>query len=183
MPVITDPLFWVLAIPAFILTGISKGGFASGAGNVAVPLMALAIPAPQAAGIALPLLCAMDISDLRAWWGKWSARELRATLPGGLLGIAVGAALFGMMSDAAIKLMVGVIALAFLARAACGRRDRAGSRPRPRSPAGCAAASGARSPASPRPSRMPAGRRWRSISIRCAWTARLWRRPASSSSA
>jgi len=116
MPVITDPLFWVLAVPAFILTGISKGGFASGAGNVAVPLMALAIPAPQAAGIALPLLCAMDISGLRAWWGKWSARELRATLPGGLLGIAVGAALFGVMSDAAIKLMVGVIALAFLAR-------------------------------------------------------------------
>jgi len=116
MPVITEPLFWALAIPAFILTGISKGGFASGAGNMAVPLMALTIPAPQAAGIALPLLCAMDIAGLRAWWGRWSLRELRATLPGGLVGIALGAALFGMMSDAAIKLMVGVIALVFLAR-------------------------------------------------------------------
>jgi hypothetical protein len=116
MPIVTDPFFWALAIPAFLLTGISKGGFASGAGNAAVPLMALAIPAPQAAGIALPVLCAMDIAGLRAWWGKWSLRELRAILPGGLLGIALGTAVFGLMSDQAVKLMVGLIALAFLAR-------------------------------------------------------------------
>jgi uncharacterized membrane protein YfcA len=114
--IITDPLFWVLAIPAFLTTGISKGGFASGAGNLAVPLMALAVPAPQAAGIALPVLCAMDISGLQAWWGRWSARELRAILPGGLLGIALGTAVFGLMSDRQVKLMVGAIALVFLAR-------------------------------------------------------------------
>jgi hypothetical protein len=116
MSIVTEPLFWALAIPAVLLSGISKGGFASGAGNVAVPLMALAVPAPQAAGISLPVLCAMDIAGLRAWWGKWDARELRATLPGGLLGIAIGAAVFGLMSDAMIKLMVGAIALVFLAR-------------------------------------------------------------------
>lgn len=116
MPIITDPLFWALAIPAFLLSGISKGGFASGGGNAAVPLMALAIPAPQAAGIALPVLCAMDIAGLRAWWGKWSVQELRAILPGGLLGIALGTAVFGLMSDQAVKLMVGLIALVFLAR-------------------------------------------------------------------
>ena len=116
MPIITDPLFWGLAIPAFLLSGISKGGFASGGGNAAVPLMALAIPAPQAAGIALPVLCAMDLAGLRAWWGKWSVQELRAILPGGLLGIALGTAVFGLMSDQAVKLMVGLIALVFLAR-------------------------------------------------------------------
>lgn len=116
MPIITDPLFWALAIPAFLMSGISKGGFASGGGNLAVPLMALTIPAPQAAGIALPLLCAMDIAGLRAWWGKWSRRELLSILPGGLLGIALGTAAFGMLGDREIKLMVGVIALAFLAR-------------------------------------------------------------------
>jgi uncharacterized membrane protein YfcA len=116
VPIIADPLFWALAVPAFLLTGISKGGFASGAGNVAVPLMALAIPAPQAAGIALPVLCAMDVSSLHAWWGRWSRRELLAVLPGGLAGVALGAAVFGLMSDAAVKLMVGAIALVFLAR-------------------------------------------------------------------
>jgi hypothetical protein len=116
MPVVTEPLFWALAVPAFLLTGISKGGFASGAGNAAVPLMALAIPAPQAAGIALPVLCAMDIAGLRAWWGRWSRRELLTILPGGLLGVALGTAVFGLLEDRHVKLMVGVISLAFLAR-------------------------------------------------------------------
>lgn len=124
MPINADPLFWALAVPAFLLTGISKGGFASGAGNVAVPLMSLAIPAPQAAGIALPVLCAMDIAGLRAWWRKWSRRELMAVLPGGLLGIALGSAVFGLMNDAAVKLMVGVIALVFLARSLWQSRRR-----------------------------------------------------------
>ncbi len=116
MPIIADPWFWALAIPAVLLSGISKGGFASGAGNVAVPFMALVIPAPQAAAIALPVLCAMDIAGLRAWWGKWSMAELRAILPGGLAGVAIGALLFGVLEDRHVKLMVGVIALAFLAR-------------------------------------------------------------------
>ena len=129
MPINADPLFWALAVPAFLLTGISKGGFASGAGNVAVPLMSLAIPAPQAAGIALPVLCAMDIAGLRAWWGKWSRRELMAVLPGGLLGIALGSAVFGLMSDAAVKLMVGVIALVFLARSLWQSRPRRAAPP------------------------------------------------------
>ena len=78
---ITDPWFYALAIPAVLLTGISKGGFASGAGNLLVPLMALTVPAPVAAGIALPLLCAMDISGVKAWWGKWDQREMRVLIP------------------------------------------------------------------------------------------------------
>ncbi len=116
MPLLTDPLFYALAVPAFLLQGISKGGFASGIGGVAVPMMSLAIPAPQAAGIALPVLCAMDIAGLRAWWGRWSGRELRVILPGGLLGLAVGTLVFGLMSDRQVKLLVGLIALVFLAR-------------------------------------------------------------------
>ncbi len=63
---ITDPLFYALAIPAFLLTGISKGGFGTGLGTLAVPMMALVIPVPQAAAIMLPLLIAMD------WIGLWS---------------------------------------------------------------------------------------------------------------
>jgi uncharacterized membrane protein YfcA len=58
----------------------------------------------------------MDIASLRAWWGRWSVAELKVILPGGILGVALGAAVFGLMSDAAVKLMVGVIALVFLAR-------------------------------------------------------------------
>lgn len=113
---ITDPWFYALAIPAFLLTGISKGGFASGAGNTGVPLMSLVIPAPQAAGIALPVLCAMDLSALRAWWGRWDRAELARTLPGAMVGIALGSLVFGALSDAMVKLMIGVMTIAFIAR-------------------------------------------------------------------
>ena len=116
MPLITDPLFYALAIPGFLLNGISKGGFASGAGNVGVPLMALAVPAPQAVGIALPVLCVMDIAGLRAWWGKWSGREMRAILPAGILGVVLGVLAFGLIPARGISLLLGAITLGFLAR-------------------------------------------------------------------
>jgi aspartate racemase len=111
VPLITDPWFYLLAVPALLITGISKGGFASGGGNLAVPAMALLIPPAQAAAITLPVLCAMDLAGLRAWWGRWSGREMRAILPGGLLGILLGAFAFGFMSNNATKLMVGAIAI------------------------------------------------------------------------
>jgi uncharacterized membrane protein YfcA len=116
VPLITDPWFYALAIPGFLINGISKGGFASGAGNVAVPLMAAAVPAPQAVGIALPVLCVMDVAGLRAWWGKWSAREMRAIIPGGVLGIVLGVLVFDALSARTISLMLGLITLGFLAR-------------------------------------------------------------------
>jgi uncharacterized membrane protein YfcA len=112
---ILDPWFYLLAIPAFLLTGISKGGFASGGGNAAVPLMSLAIPAPQAAAIALPVLCAMDIAGLRAWWRAWDGALLRHLLPGAMLGVLAGWLIFGLLTDRAVKLIVGLIAFAFLA--------------------------------------------------------------------
>lgn len=116
MPLITDPLFYALAVPAFLVNGISKGGFASGAGNVSVPMMAMVVPAPQAAGIALPVLCAMDVAGLRAWWGRWSGREMRTILPGGAIGLVLGVALFGALSARTVSLLLGIVTLAFLAR-------------------------------------------------------------------
>lgn len=117
VPIISDPWFYALAIPAFLINGISKGGFASSAGNPSVPLLALVIPAPQAAAISLPVLCAMDLTGLRRVWGKWSAREMRALIPGALLGILLGTLAFGFISDAQTKLMVGLISLIFVGRA------------------------------------------------------------------
>ena len=145
MPFILDPWFYLLAIPAVLITGISKGGFAGGAGNLLVPLMALSVPAPIAAGIALPLLCAMDVSGLKAWWGKWDKREMRVLSPGALVGILVGGLAFTLFTDHAIKAMVGLTTLAFLARTLWLRRHREPPAPAPHNPVKaviCAAASG-----------------------------------------
>ncbi len=45
---IEAPWFYVLAVPAVLIAGISKAGFGGGVGVMAVPLMSLAV-APQKA--------------------------------------------------------------------------------------------------------------------------------------
>jgi len=111
---LTDPAFYAVSIPAVLLLGISKGGFGGGLVVVTVPLMSLVMSPPQAAGILLPLLCLADLMGLWAYRGKWVWPELRALLPASLLGIAIGTLLFGLMSTAVVKLIIGAVALTFV---------------------------------------------------------------------
>ena len=110
---ITDPLFFLVAIPAVLIFGIAKGGFGGGLGVVSVPLMALVISPVQAAAILLPILCLMDVFSLWAWRGQWNWTQLRYLMPAGLLGIAIGTALFGYMSVEVVRLILGTIVIAF----------------------------------------------------------------------
>lgn len=110
---ITDPWFYAAAIPAVFLFGISKGGFGGGLGVIAVPLMALAISPVQAAAILLPILCVMDLVALWKFRGKWIWPELQILLPASLIGILVGALLFGYMSASVVRLIVGAVAILF----------------------------------------------------------------------
>jgi uncharacterized membrane protein YfcA len=111
--VLSDPYFYLLAVPAIILIGVAKGGFAGGFGSLGVPLMSLVISPVQAAAIILPLLCAIDWWGIRVYRGAWDARQLKIMIPGALLGIGVGAALFGNLSDKAVLVLVGTIAVTF----------------------------------------------------------------------
>jgi uncharacterized membrane protein YfcA len=110
---ITDPWFYAAAIPAVLLFGISKGGFGGGLGMAAVPLMALVISPVQAAAILLPILCVMDIVAVWKFRGLWVWPELRVLVPASLLGILIGTLLFGYMSIALVRLMLGTVAIAF----------------------------------------------------------------------
>lgn len=110
---ITDPIFYFLAIPATLLYGISKGGMGGGLGIVAVPMMALVISPSQAAAIMLPILCVMDLFAVWGFRGVYDKPNLRIILPASLVGIGVGAATYQYLSDDHIKLVVGVIALVF----------------------------------------------------------------------
>jgi hypothetical protein len=110
---ITDPVFYLVAIPAVLLFGIAKGGFGGGLGVMAVPLMALMVSPVQAAAILLPILCVMDLVSLWAYRGRWVWSELRLLLPASLAGIGIGTWMFGVMSPAVIRLMLGIIALVF----------------------------------------------------------------------
>jgi len=112
---ITDPYFYLAAIPAVLAYGIAKGGFASGFGVVAVPLMALVVSPLQAAAILLPILCVMDLVALWAYRGKWIWPELKLIIPASLIGIAAGTMLFSQLSPAIIRLLLGTIAITFTA--------------------------------------------------------------------
>ena len=71
MPMIANPLFYALAIPAILVTGISKSGFGGAMGGLAVPLLSLVIAPDEAAGIMLPILCVMDVVGLRRFSGSF----------------------------------------------------------------------------------------------------------------
>lgn len=102
-----------MAVPAVILFGVSKGGFAGGLGVAAVPMMALVISPVQAAAIMLPVLCVMDLVALWKFRGRWVWSELALLIPAALLGIGVGTLLFSQMSPAIIRLLLGTIAITF----------------------------------------------------------------------
>jgi uncharacterized protein len=105
--------FYALAVPAVLITGISKGGFAGGIGLLAVPMMALIINPVQAAGIMLPILVAMDIFGVVAYRKTFDRRNLKMLLPGAVVGIAIGALTSGIVSEQFVKLVVGIITVGF----------------------------------------------------------------------
>ena len=102
-------------LAAAFIVGLSKGGLA-GVGVMAVPVLALALPPVQAAGILLPLLCLSDLFSMYAWWGEWDRRTLWLMLPGAILGIGIGWATAALVPEPVVLLLVGVIALAFVGR-------------------------------------------------------------------
>lgn len=112
---ITDPWFYAVAIPSVLLMGLSKSGFGAGFGALAVPMMALAVPVPQAAAIMLPLLAVMDAFGLAALWRDRDRALIRLLLPAGLVGTLVGTLLFGLLSATVVAGMVGALTLGFLA--------------------------------------------------------------------
>ena len=114
MQFVENPWFYALAIPALILSGISKGGLGGGVGGVSVPMMALVIPPTQAAAIMLPILCLMDLPAIHAYFGRWDKAQMRIIIPAGLLGIVVGTVTFRYLNDNWIRVLLGFIAIGFV---------------------------------------------------------------------
>lgn len=112
--IIADPYFYCAAIPAVIILGLSKGGF-SGVGTAATPLLALYLPPLEAAALLLPVLISQDMISIYVYRRDWDARNLKIMLPGALAGMGLGWLVASFISDDAVRLMVGVIGVAFVA--------------------------------------------------------------------
>ncbi len=116
LPIITDPFFYVVTVPAVLLLGISKSGFGAGFGSLAVPMMAMAVTVPEAAAILMPVLFLMDVLGLAAFRKDFDMKLLRFLLPFGVLGIAIGALLFKVLNAHTVAALVGLFTLLFLAQ-------------------------------------------------------------------
>lgn len=115
--IIADPFFYAVAIPACLLTGISKGGFGGALGLLGVPLLSLAIHPAQAAAILLPILCAMDIVGLIVYRRQADWRNLAILLPGAIIGIILCYFAWPYLDDDSIRLILGLMAVLFALKA------------------------------------------------------------------
>jgi uncharacterized membrane protein YfcA len=105
--------FWLLAVMATVLVGMSKAGFGGAAGSLAVPLMALAVAPPFAAAVMLPILLTIDAIGLVVFRGRGDPANLRIILPGAMLGIGLGWITFGQVDARWIRLLIGIEAVMF----------------------------------------------------------------------
>ncbi|MHB1203950.1 MAG: sulfite exporter TauE/SafE family protein [Rhodospirillaceae bacterium] len=112
---IDDFYFYLAAIPAVILLGLAKGGFA-GVGVLAVPLMTLVTSPVRAASIMLPVLIVQDAISMWFYRHTYDRDNLAIMLPGACAGIFLGYLFAAYVPDAAIELAVGLIAVAFAVR-------------------------------------------------------------------
>lgn len=116
MTIITDPWFYVVAFPAVVMLGLSKGGF-SGIGMVSTPLLALTMPPLQAAAILLPIILLQDVMSVWVYRHNWDAWNLKVMLPGAVGGVGAAWLFASHVSDAGIMLAVGLVGLALVAYA------------------------------------------------------------------
>lgn len=114
MTVITDPFFYLIAVPAVIALGFAKGGF-SGVGILSTPLLALYLPPLEAAALILPILITQDV--ISVWWyhKDWDAWNLKVLIPGALIGMAIGWIFAAQVTDSALRTVVGIIGVSFVA--------------------------------------------------------------------
>ena len=112
----SDPLFYLAAVPAILLIGISKSGFGSGFGSLAVPLMALTVTVPEAAAVLMPLLFILDLLALRAYRQAYDRPLLYMLLPWSMVGVLIGFLLFKFLNAHIVEGVVGVFALGFVAQ-------------------------------------------------------------------
>lgn len=104
--------FWIAAVIAAALVGAGKGGIPI-VGMLGVPVLALVIPPGVAAGLLLPVYVVSDIFGLWAYRRDYDARVLALALPGAMAGIGVGWATASMVPEAAVRVLIGVIGMAF----------------------------------------------------------------------
>lgn len=107
-------LFWVAAIAAALFVGGSKGGLPMIA-LLSVPTMSLVMSPMQGAALLLPVYIVSDVFGVWIYRHSYSRRNLAILIPAAAIGIVAGYLLADRMNDNAVRVLVGLVGLTFLA--------------------------------------------------------------------
>jgi uncharacterized membrane protein YfcA len=104
--------FWVIAVIAAFLTGVSKGGVPI-VGALTVPVLSLVISPVAAAGLMLPVYVISDWFGLYAYRREFDKRVLLIACVSMTIGVGLGWATAKMIPESYVTVLVGVISVAF----------------------------------------------------------------------
>lgn len=105
-----EPLHWVIAVLAALFVGISKTGI-GGLGMAAVVLFAQVMPAKQATGLVLPLLCFGDFVAVASYRQHAQWHHLWRLFPWTAAGVVLGYFALDWMSERQARVLIGGIVL------------------------------------------------------------------------
>lgn len=104
---------WLLAIAAALFVGFSKTGI-GGLGVLSVVIFTQIMPAKQATGIVLPLLCFGDLIAVASYRPHTQWRFLWKLFPWTAVGVVIGYVALGRIDDRQAKLLIGWITIGLL---------------------------------------------------------------------
>jgi uncharacterized membrane protein YfcA len=108
-----DFAYYVAAFLSISIFGLSKGGL-SALGALGIPVLALVVSPVKAAAITLPVLIAQDWVGVWAFRHDFDRRNLLILMPASLIGVGAGWLMASSVSDAVVRLAVGLVSLGFV---------------------------------------------------------------------
>ena len=105
---------WGCGILAAVLIGMGKTGL-SGAGNLAIPLMAILFGGKPSTGIILPMLCMADIFGVMYYHRHAEWKHILKLMPWALGGLFIALIIGKYISDHTFKTIIGITVLASVA--------------------------------------------------------------------
>ena len=125
-----DANYLIWAGLAAAMVGLSKGGLPT-VGMLSVPILSLFMSPVKAVVMLLPIYIISDLVGLWLYRKNFSAINLKILRPAGVGGVLVGWISASLVSDTAVKMMIGLLGVGFVLNA--WRKRHAEQAPKPAS--------------------------------------------------
>lgn len=113
----TDPLFYLIGLPAVFLISVGRGAFGGGLAILGVPLLAFAVDPVTATFMMAPIVSASDPFTVWAFPPRtWSMPDLKWLVPGMVAGLCAGAVFVAEVDPRIVALGISIVILWFTAR-------------------------------------------------------------------